>query len=58
MEGKIIMHNAGHPNSVVSLDRYRLAVTRNREYARRTGDEDYNDSELDAGIMRESDNQR
>lgn len=52
------MHNAGRQNAVVSLDRYRLAVTRNREYARRTGDEDYSGSQLDAAIMREGNNQR
>ncbi len=52
------MHNAGRPNAVVSLDRYRLAVARNREYARRTGDEGYSDNQLDTAIMREGNTAR
>lgn len=52
------MHTLGRPNAVVSLDRYRLAVTRNREYARRTGDEEDGGSQLDAAIMRDGNGQR
>lgn len=58
MEGNRIMNNSGRPNSVVSLDRYRLAVTRNRENARRAGTEDLNGSQLDSAIMRDGNVQR
>lgn len=34
------MYNAGRPNAVITLDRLRLAVARNRGYAWRTGIED------------------
>ncbi|MBK7722756.1 MAG: hypothetical protein IPI32_11205 [Austwickia sp.] len=52
------MSNVSPTNAVVSLDRYRLAVTRNRESARRAGAEDFSGSQLDAAIMREIHAQR
>ncbi len=51
------MNNTGQPNAVVTLNRYRLAVTRNRDSARRAGDEEYSDSQLDAALMRDANGQ-